>query len=144
MMLELSEHEDILLASSATGNAMAWPLVGSGAACAPVITTSREYPDAILALFRRINGTQQLRQPAAWLKERSEVMHLDSMCLSMVCAGLSISIGLFEKLPPSNAAWEELLAESIHICKVNMEAELSAQPRMSFDIIFTNVFIFLY
>ena len=36
------------------------------------------------------------------------------------------------QLPPNSAEWEELLAEGIHLCKINKEAELSAQPTMSF------------
>ena len=31
---------------------------------------------------------------------------------------------VLSQLPPDSAAWEELLAESIHLCKINREAEL--------------------
>ena len=40
-------------------------------------------------------------------------------------------LGVLPKLPPNNAAWEEMLAEGIHLCKINKEAELSAQVTMA-------------
>ena len=67
----------------------------------------------------------------AWWQERSEGMHLDSVCWNGVGGGLSIYLGVMSTIPPNNAAWEELLAEGIHLCKINKEAELSAQPRMT-------------
>eukprot|EP01047_Picozoa_sp_COSAG01_P013145 COSAG01_NODE_610_length_14860_cov_222.563647_4_plen_1950_part_00 len=132
-LLELSEHQDIALASG-TLMAIAGPIIASGAVCAPVIAASREYPDlvgaATLALIRRIDGTRQLRRPAAWWKERSNTVHLDSACLSGIYAGLAFVTGVLPSLPPHIDAWEELLAEAIHMCKINKEAELSAQPQV--------------
>ena len=83
IILELCEHDDIALASSAVAVSV-WPMISSSAVCAPVLVASREQPDAMLALIRRIEGTRQLRKPAAWWKERSEVVHLDSLCLCSV------------------------------------------------------------
>eukprot|EP01047_Picozoa_sp_COSAG01_P081880 COSAG01_NODE_16511_length_1230_cov_3.355438_1_plen_409_part_11 len=129
MLLELLEHDDIAVASSAATRSID-PPVSSGAACAPVLAASREYPDAILALLRRIDGTRQLRRPAAWWKARSEVVHLDSLCLHPAYIALMCWSGVLPTLPPNSAACEELLAESIHVCMVNREAELSAKPQV--------------
>eukprot|EP01047_Picozoa_sp_COSAG01_P054828 COSAG01_NODE_6039_length_3884_cov_2.766975_1_plen_928_part_00 len=130
MQLELCEHEDIVLASGAALS-INGPVIASGAACAPVIVASREYPEMMLALLRRIDGRQQLRRPVAWWKERSEAVHLDSVCWNGVGAGLTFCLSVMSTVQPNSAAWEELLAEAIHLCKVNKEAELSAQPRMT-------------
>eukprot|EP01050_Picozoa_sp_SAG11_P033274 SAG11_NODE_11228_length_775_cov_1.045858_1_plen_247_part_10 len=131
MLLELLEHDDIVVASCAVTGTI-WPIMTSGAVCAPVLVASREYPDAILALVRRIQGTRQLRRPAAWWKERSEAMHLDSICLSAVSNGPQYFSSVSPTIPPNSAAWEELLAESIHVCKINQE--LSAQPKICWQV----------
>ena len=81
----------------------------------------------LLALLRRIDGQQQLRRPAPWWKERSIAMHLDSVHFSACWCPLSIGLGLLPELPPNRLEWEELLGESIHLCMINKEAELSAQ-----------------
>ena len=130
MQLELFEHDDIVLACGAACS-ISVPITASGAACAPVFAASREYPEAVLALLRRIEGRQELRRPAAWWKERSDGVHLNSVCWCGVGAAFSIYLGVMSTLPPNSAALEELLAEAIHLCKVNKEAELSAQPRMT-------------
>ena len=92
---------------------------------------SQEFPTAVLALLRRIDGQQQLRRPAAWWKERSAATHLDSVSLIACSSVLGVVVPLLPKLPPNIAVWEELLAESIHMCKINKEAELSAQATMA-------------
>eukprot|EP01047_Picozoa_sp_COSAG01_P038713 COSAG01_NODE_3157_length_6489_cov_11.663380_2_plen_992_part_00 len=130
MLLKLSEHDDIALASGAI-NMLCQSLMSSGVVCAPVLVASREYPAAVLALTRRIGGK---RQPALWWKERSDAVHLESMCLCLNYGCVVISLGVFPALPPNSAAWEELLAEAIHLCKINREAELSAQPRMPWHV----------
>eukprot|EP01047_Picozoa_sp_COSAG01_P076701 COSAG01_NODE_13559_length_1567_cov_7.455722_1_plen_522_part_11 len=134
IILELCEHDDIAVASNAA-NISVWPIIFSPAVCTPVLVASREQPDAMLALLRRIDGTRQLRRPAAWWKERSEAVHLDSLYLSSVYAGVLFWVGLVPTLPPDSVTWEELLAESIHLCKVNKEAGLAAQPKMMWQMI---------
>eukprot|EP01047_Picozoa_sp_COSAG01_P022601 COSAG01_NODE_1347_length_10632_cov_29.175370_3_plen_2601_part_00 len=131
MLLELLEHDDIVVASCAA-NGTIWPIMTTAAVCAPVLVASREYPDAILALMRRIQCTRQLRRPAAWWKERSEAVHLDSICLSALATGPQNFSGVSPTMPPNSAAWEELLAESIHVCKINQE--LSAQPKIGWQV----------
>ena len=44
---------------------------------------------------------------------------------------MTMVLGVLPQLPPNSAEWEELLAEGIHLCKINQEAELSAQPTMT-------------
>ena len=41
-------------------------------------------------------------------------------------------VPLFKTLPSNNAVWEELLAEGIHILKINKEAQMSAQEAMPY------------
>ena len=134
MLLELFEHDDIAVASFAAAHSI-YPILCSAATCAPVLVTSREYPDAILALLRRIDGTQQLRRPAAWWKARSETVHLDSLCLNAAYSALIYWSGVLPTLPPNSAACEELLAESIHVCMMNKEAELSAKPQVIWGVL---------
>eukprot|EP01047_Picozoa_sp_COSAG01_P064989 COSAG01_NODE_8694_length_2694_cov_71.102890_3_plen_725_part_01 len=131
MLLELFEHDDIAVASSAAAH-LTNPIISSAAACVPVLVASREYPDAILALLRRIDGTQQLRRPAAWWKARSEAVHLDSVCLAGAYGSIVHWSGVLPTLPPNSAACKELLAESIHVCMMNKEAELSAKTHSRF------------
>eukprot|EP01047_Picozoa_sp_COSAG01_P078648 COSAG01_NODE_14612_length_1432_cov_2.130533_2_plen_76_part_01 len=71
------------------------PLISSGAVCAPVILASREYPNATLALSRRIDGQEKLRRPAAWWKERSEAMHLDSVYFNGVYGPWTVILAVF-------------------------------------------------
>ena len=59
-------------------------------------------------------------------------MHLDSTCLNNWGGVVGFVLGVLPQLPPNSAEWEELLAEGIHLCKINKEAELSAQATMPF------------
>ena len=113
IILELCEHDDIAVASSAATISI-WPLFFSPAVCAPVLVASREQPDAMLALIRRIDGTRQLRHPAAWWKKRSEAVHMDSLCVSLVYNSVMYWCGLVPTMPPDSVTWEEL-AESVHV-----------------------------
>ena len=127
VMLELSTGDDLVSAAGAF-KTLLWPLIASGAQCAGVVLASQLFPPAALSLLRRIDGQPQLRRPAAWWKERSESMHLDSVCLIGWGGFFGTVLRVLPQLPPNNADWEELLAEGIHLCKINKEAELSAQP----------------
>eukprot|EP01048_Picozoa_sp_COSAG05_P044794 COSAG05_NODE_25628_length_195_cov_26.281250_1_plen_58_part_10 len=58
-------------------------------------------------------------------------MHLDSVCLSGWGPFFGLVLGVLPQLPHNSAEWEELLAEGVHLCKINKEAELSAQATMT-------------
>eukprot|EP01048_Picozoa_sp_COSAG05_P005418 COSAG05_NODE_321_length_11453_cov_62.107539_2_plen_2300_part_00 len=128
--IDVVSDDDIVLASGAA-LAMCHILMTSGTACGGVVTASLDLPTVLLALLRRLSGGR-LRQPATWWKERAgTVQHLDMICLNGAVAGLlAYVVPLLKTLPDSNAAWEELLLEGIHILKINQEAELSAQEAM--------------
>ena len=130
VMLELSTGDDLVSAAGAFCS-LCWPLMASGAQCASVILSLPESPPAALSLLRRIDGQPQLRRPAAWWKERSKGIHLDTVCFICWSGVMTTFVSMLPQLPPNSAEWEELLAEGIHLCKINKEAELSAQPTIT-------------
>eukprot|EP01047_Picozoa_sp_COSAG01_P081473 COSAG01_NODE_16258_length_1254_cov_1.305628_1_plen_350_part_10 len=134
---QMADRGDSAIASGAAFST-AFPLIRSGVVCAPVIVGSEEYFSAMLQLIRRIEGQEQLRRSAAWWKERSDVVTLDTVCLQGIYCGLTVPLNLYPVLPTNNAACEELLAEAIHLIQVNMEAKLSRNERMPFAMFSTS------
>ena len=132
--LQLTADQDLIFASGAAF-ATHVPVLVSSAVYAPIATSSADLPPAFLALMRRLQGGE-LRRPAAWWKERSSSVHLDSICVGncIWCAINYVMLTGVSQLPPNDAG-EEILAESIHMVKVNKAAELSAQECMSWSTI---------
>ena len=59
-------------------------------------------------------------------------VNLDAVLIYGPYASLPTTISVIPKIPSGSAAWEQLLGESLHMLKINQEAELSAQPQMAF------------
>ena len=68
-------------------------------------------------------------KPASWWKERAEVVHLDTVCLNATDVFTSQIMSNVKRIVP-HGVWEEILAEAVHLMKINQEAELSAQAQM--------------
>eukprot|EP01047_Picozoa_sp_COSAG01_P009425 COSAG01_NODE_387_length_17738_cov_14.410171_1_plen_1092_part_00 len=132
-MIALSTHKNVIIAAGAA-SALVWPVYCSGASCAKVYIASEHVP-AMLAFLRR---TQALGQPAAWWREHSAIVNQDATLISngaYFC--LMNTLGIFSNMRRGSTAWEELLAECIHILKANQEAELSAQPKAMVQALWT-------
>eukprot|EP01047_Picozoa_sp_COSAG01_P002621 COSAG01_NODE_70_length_28755_cov_34.709067_20_plen_556_part_00 len=133
ILLEMTKDEDLVLASLAAFSTMDAVMV-SGAACTDVVVTSQEFPPAMLAVVRRVEGGQ-LGRPAEWWKKQADSVNLLSICLVGPVLSLAVLLTMLSRLPPDNAVWEELLAEGIHMVKLNREAEMLRQPRKPFHIL---------
>eukprot|EP01047_Picozoa_sp_COSAG01_P091251 COSAG01_NODE_22894_length_836_cov_4.702849_1_plen_274_part_01 len=130
-LLDLTSDEDPVLAAGASFSTIL-PLMSSGATCAGVYIESTEYIAAMVALLHRFGA---LNQPAAWWKERSARVNLDAVLIDGPYVGLVYMP--HPRIPSGSIPCEELLAESIHMLKINKQAELSAQPQVFYHAIST-------
>ena len=102
----MADHEDLEMACAAA-QAITPPLNGSGIVCSPVILAAADFPAAMLAMLRRVEGQEQLQRPAAWWKERSAAVHLDSVYLQGPYGAIGGLLNWLTTLPPDSAVWEQ-------------------------------------
>jgi hypothetical protein len=112
----------------ATGALFAtWVVLMSAGVGGIGVYVGSEYPSAILASLRRF---ELLQRPVDWWKARSTSINIDTLLVSGPIGSVAAVAPVLPNLPADSAAWEELLAESIHLLKMNRDGKLSAQPQM--------------
>eukprot|EP01048_Picozoa_sp_COSAG05_P004418 COSAG05_NODE_237_length_13170_cov_25.700558_5_plen_1165_part_00 len=124
-ILDTVGGDDLVLASSAV------LLCGHIVIGAPVHATrmvERGLHRTVWQAYKRIASGK----PASWWKERADLEHLpDTLNTSILGMLGAIIVPNLASLPYDDV-WDAILAEAVHLIKVNKEAELSAQARMSF------------
>ena len=127
LFIEAMADENLIMASGAVELGVSQALFAN-ARLASIIVDS-DAPHAVMAIHRR---TLQPRRPAAWWKERSQGLHLETMDLPWFALSWIVSNS---GAMPYGDVWGDLLRECLWLCKVNHEAELSVQERMPFPIL---------
>ena len=70
--------------------------------------------------------------PAGRWRELAQTLSWESICVTMTAAVLSAAPGILSKIPHDEALWPDVIAESVHVARINCEAKLSQQQRFSF------------
>ena len=126
-LLDRMGSDDLVLASASAGSCC-WTVTGA-AMLAPAMVT-HGVPRAVWTLYQRI---VKPGQPASWWKQRADIEHLlHTTQLASTIGGFGQQIAGNLASLPHDDVWDAMLAEAVHLMKVNKEAELSAQATMPF------------
>ena len=126
-MLELSTGDDLVSAAAHLQLGLAAGCVWGAVPASSWHRKSFHLQRSIVAPHRRPTAAAS----AGGVVEGAVREHASRLCVSDCWGAVCQMCLALPQLPPNSAEWEELLAEGIHL-QVNKEAELSAQPTMTF------------
>jgi hypothetical protein len=134
--LKLLKAEEVILACGAAGLLICHAILHAKAfaECETVALF-----DGVLALLRRVCPSPF---PAEWWVATCAKVVAKSVQHAVVMACLDSISKVLDPAMLESASWRgSVLAEAVHICKVNASAELSARPTMSYMVVMNSLWI---
>ena len=128
LFIEATDGDDVVLASAACV-AMEWPVLSkTGKELAGAYLRS----DPVRVMWGVRRRVVEPGLPAGRWRELAQTLSWESVCVDMTGNVLTIAALFLPTIPHDEAVWSDVIAESVHLAKVNCEAKLSQQQRFSF------------